>query len=65
MNGGLYAFSSRLWRELPAAGPCSLERDVLPRLAASDRLVGLAAGGEFYDIGTPEEWERAERRFTA
>jgi len=65
VNGGLYAFSSRLWRELPAAGPCSLERDVLPRLAASNRLVGLAAGGEFYDIGTPEEWERAERRFTA
>jgi hypothetical protein len=21
--------------------------------------------GEFFDIGTPEEWARAERRFTA
>jgi NDP-sugar pyrophosphorylase family protein len=64
VNGGLYALSSRVWDALPA-GPSSLERDVLPRLAADGRLTGLATEGEFYDIGTPEEWERAERRFAS
>jgi NDP-sugar pyrophosphorylase family protein len=62
VNGGLYAFGAALWRHLPA-GPSSLERDVLPALAARGRLGGVRVGGEFFDIGTPEEWERAERHF--
>ena len=62
MNGGLYAFSPALWRALPS-GASSLERDVLPLLAARGVLRGVPVSGEFYDIGTPAEWERAERRF--
>ncbi len=62
VNGGLYAFSPALWRRLPA-GASSLERDVLPALAARGELQGVPVPGEFFDIGTPEEWERAERRF--
>ena len=69
VNGGLYAFSPELWKRLPAAGgaatPGSLERDVLPALAAEGRLRGLRLEGEFFDIGTPEEWQRAERAFSA
>jgi mannose-1-phosphate guanylyltransferase len=64
VNGGLYAFGPGLWKRLPA-GPSSLERDVLPALAAEGRLRGLRVAGEFFDIGTPEEWERAERAFSA
>jgi D-glycero-alpha-D-manno-heptose 1-phosphate guanylyltransferase len=60
VNGGVYAFASWLWRRLPQ-GAHSLERDVLPELAHEGRLVGQRVDGEFYDIGTPEEWERAER----
>ena len=63
VNGGLYAFAPSLWRELPP-GSSSLERDVLPRLAEQGVLVGHSIAGEFFDIGTPEDWERAERRFT-
>ncbi|HEY2955299.1 MAG TPA: sugar phosphate nucleotidyltransferase [Candidatus Eisenbacteria bacterium] len=62
VNGGLYAFAPALWRRLPA-GPSSLERDVLPALAAAGSLRGWKSPGSFYDIGTPEEWERAERHF--
>jgi NDP-sugar pyrophosphorylase family protein len=73
VNGGVYAFSPELWRRLPPAGLApatgppafSLERDVLPALAAAHALRGVACAGEFFDIGTPEEWARAERRFTA
>src|SRR5262249_59714540 len=62
VNGGLYAFAPALWGSLPQ-GPSSLERDVLPPLAAEGRLRGFKSPGSFFDIGTPEEWERAERRF--
>ena len=64
VNGGLYAFSPRVWRQLPE-GVSSLERDLLPALAAEGRLVAARLEGTFYDIGTPDEWERAERRFAS
>jgi NDP-sugar pyrophosphorylase family protein len=64
VNGGLYAFSPVLWRRLPE-GVSSLERDVLPGLAAEGRLAGLRVEGEFHDIGTPESWARAERHLSA
>ena len=35
---------------------------------ATPGMQGLARGeveGEFWDIGTPEDWERAERHFSA
>jgi NDP-sugar pyrophosphorylase family protein len=62
VNGGVYAFGPDLWRRMPDAAVFSLERDVLPALAAGGRLAALESEGEFYDIGTPGEWERAERR---
>ena len=64
VNGGLYAFAPWLWRRLPA-GPSSLERDVLPALAAEGGLTGLELPGTFWDIGTPAEWARAEARFAS
>jgi D-glycero-alpha-D-manno-heptose 1-phosphate guanylyltransferase len=73
VNGGLYAFSPEVWRRMPpASAPSdeatpvfSLERDILPALAEAGSLSGVTFGGEFFDIGTPEEWARAERRFSA
>jgi len=60
VNGGAYAFAPALWRMLPD-GASSLERDVLPGLAAKGLLRGHRSPGRFWDIGTPEDWERAER----
>jgi len=65
VNGGVYAFAPGLWSYIPATGAVSLERDVLPLLAARGRLMGVEAEGEFWDIGTPEDWERADRRFAS
>ena len=64
VNGGMYAFSPALWRRLPA-GPGSLERDVLPALARECQLHGLPCAGRFWDIGTPEDFARAERELHA
>jgi D-glycero-alpha-D-manno-heptose 1-phosphate guanylyltransferase len=69
VNGGLYAFGPGLWGRMPRppdgrqAAVFSLERDVLPALAAEGRLAAFLVKGEFFDIGTPEDWDRAERRF--
>jgi NDP-sugar pyrophosphorylase family protein len=54
-----------MWRYIPSEGAASLERDVLPRLAAEGRLVGVEAEGRFWDIGTPEDWTTADRHFSA
>jgi NDP-sugar pyrophosphorylase family protein len=62
VSGGVYAFAPWLWRHLPP-GVSSLERDVLPALAREGRLEGLELPGGFWDIGTPEEWARAEAHF--
>ena len=62
VNGGVYAFDASLWRRLPA-GVSSLERDTLPGLAEARLLFGHRCEGRFFDIGTPEDWERAERAF--
>lgn len=64
VNGGCYAFGPELWDALPS-GASSLERDVLPGLASARQLVGHAAEGSFWDIGTPQGLERAERRFAS
>ncbi|TMQ68831.1 MAG: hypothetical protein E6K80_13730 [Candidatus Eisenbacteria bacterium] len=62
VNGGCYAFAPALWAWLPH-GPSSLERDTLPRLARAGELVAHRLDGGFWDIGTPQDRERAERRF--
>lgn len=64
VNGGVYTFAPWTWRRLPA-GVSSLERELLPVLAAEGRLEGLELPGRFWDIGTPDEWARAEARFAS
>ncbi|MBL8754638.1 MAG: HAD-IIIA family hydrolase [Planctomycetes bacterium] len=41
------------------AGPSSLERDLLPRLALEGRLVALPVAAPFLDIGMPADYARA------
>ena len=64
VSGGCYAFAPALWDHLPD-GASSLERDVLPDLATSGDLIACPATGTFYDIGTPEGWERAEQHWAS
>lgn len=57
ISGGVYAFRRSLLGRLRER--CSLERDVLPGLAAAGALCGLAFSGYFIDIGVPEDLARA------
>lgn len=57
INAGVYAYDRRLVDEL--TGNCSLERDIMPRLASRGVLRGTVAEGYFRDIGIPEDLARA------
>ena len=58
INAGLYALDRRVLERI--GGPCSLERDVLPGLAAEGALRAVVAGGYFIDIGVPADLARAQ-----
>ncbi|MBI3475578.1 MAG: nucleotidyltransferase family protein [Acidobacteria bacterium] len=58
INAGVYIFSARVFEHIPQ-GPSSLEKDIFPFVL--DRGVyGLEQAGLFIDIGTPEDYARAQ-----
>jgi len=61
INAGVYVFGCEIFGHIPE-GPVSFERDVFPRVL--DRGVyALAQRGMFIDIGTPEDYARAQSLF--
>jgi D,D-heptose 1,7-bisphosphate phosphatase len=58
INAGIYAFTHAIFDFL--SPQCSLERDVLPRLAAAGLLSGEILQGYFIDIGVPADYIRAQ-----
>ena len=63
INAGIYLFNHRLFDALSPA--CSLEAEVMPRLAAAGSLRGTIGGGYFRDIGVPEDFARAQTEIPA
>jgi D-glycero-D-manno-heptose 1,7-bisphosphate phosphatase len=58
INTGVYVLERTLLDECSPC--CSLEADILPRVAARGLLHGIVANGYFRDIGVPEDFERAQ-----
>jgi D-glycero-D-manno-heptose 1,7-bisphosphate phosphatase len=58
INAGIYLFDRRVLDSVSSA--CSLERDVMPRLAKKGALRGTLGQGYFIDIGIPEDFSRAQ-----
>jgi D,D-heptose 1,7-bisphosphate phosphatase len=60
INAGVYLMRKAI---LPRIGalPCSLERDVLPVLAAEGLIEGAVVEAPFIDIGIPDDFARAQR----
>ena len=61
VSGGIYAMRRTLIDRLCPV--CSLERDVMPGLAADGLLLGQVLGGYFIDIGVPDDLARARQEF--
>lgn len=61
INGGVYVFNRAIFDRIPDE-PASLEKEIFPRLL--DRGVGaLEQHGMFIDIGTPEDYTRAQQLY--
>jgi NDP-sugar pyrophosphorylase family protein len=58
VNAGVYLFNRRILDLIPE-GPSSLERDVFPKLL-DQGIFALEQQGVFIDIGTPEDYARAQ-----
>ena len=58
VNGGVYIFKHAVLRQIPD-GPSSLEKDIFPNLLPSG-VYALEQSGMFIDIGTPEDYARAQ-----
>lgn len=63
INGGIYLFDRRVLEDVTEV--CSLERDVLPVLAARGALRATPAAGYFIDIGIPADLARAQHELPA
>jgi NDP-sugar pyrophosphorylase family protein len=63
INGGVYVAGRGLFDRLPE-GACSLERDILPPLAAEGRVCAVKSRCFFRDIGTPSRLRRAQQEFS-
>lgn len=58
INGGVYAFRRSIFEHIPE-GPASLETDIFPRLLEHG-VHAVEQQGMFIDIGTPEDYTRAQ-----
>ncbi len=58
INAGVYLLRRAVLDQIPA-GPCSIERDVFPKLLAQGLLMGWVTNAEFIDIGIPSDYERS------
>lgn len=65
VNAGVYAFDRKRLLARIGAPPCSLERDILPALAAAGALRAVKFQGRFVDIGLPASLAEARALFPA
>lgn len=63
INCGVYVFNRKVVQHIPDT-PCSLEREVLPGLL-DHGVFALEQSGMFIDIGTPEDYVRAQSLYSS
>ena len=62
INAGVYCFASEILQQIPTGRAVSLEQEMFPKFIASPGGVyAHELTGEFVDIGTPDEYVRAQR----
>jgi NDP-sugar pyrophosphorylase family protein len=60
---GIYVYDDRALGHLPAEGPCQFPELVQRLLDAGEHVAGFRSEAEWYDIGTPDEHQRAVEAF--
>ena len=62
INAGFYILEPEIIDMIPN-GFSMLEKDVFPKLAKEGRLRGFLTGGQWFDIGSPERYEIAQKKW--
>ena len=62
INAGVYCLQKNLVHDGPKGGKISLEQDCLPKWEALQVLYGLTTEEPFYDIGTLERFQLAQKK---
>ena len=63
INAGTYLLGPRLRARMPSDGGFSFERDLLAPEVRTIRPLAFPSSGKFIDIGTPEDYARAQTLF--
>lgn len=58
ISAGIFIIEPEMLNMIPKKGHSSLERDVLPKIAAKEELYGYPFSGQWFDVSTPEIYER-------
>jgi len=62
INTGIYIFNKKIFLDIPANNKFSIEYDLFPAFL-NNRFYGFKTNTEFIDIGTPERYEYAKKKF--
>ena len=63
INGGLYIINRQIFSEFPMEQAFSLEKDLLERKLSDLVIVPYISNGYFIDIGTPDDYRKAQSDF--
>jgi len=55
INAGMYIFNKDILKRIPNQ-PCSIEREIFPRMAADENLYRMVLPGFWMDIGQPKDY---------
>jgi mannose-1-phosphate guanylyltransferase/phosphomannomutase len=59
-NAGVYYLTSQVFKYIPKSGPCDFGKQVFPQmLAAGEPLYAVGIKGYLQDVGTPENYRKA------
>jgi mannose-1-phosphate guanylyltransferase len=61
INAGIYVLDPKIFEYIPAGQPVSIEHEVFPRLAEEDKMYGHRFEDVWIDIGTTEDYLKANR----
>jgi len=63
VSAGIFCFEPEIFSRLSSQKTLALEKDVFPKLAKEGKLTGYLFEGKWFDIGTPEIYERAAKEW--
>lgn len=59
VSAGVYIVDPKVSKYFPKKSKFNLERDIIPKLIRDKKVKGYVFGGQWFDVGTPQIYQRA------